>query len=134
MAAFNFGRSSFGKTKYKSQRTAGGYGSKLESAVNDMLLQRERNFEIKNIKRQQTIVLQGGPLTVRITIRIDFTADDVKTSDTFAIEAKGFSTRDWKLKLKLWRAKPPMALEIWGGDYRRIKLIEKIEKDTPGQE
>lgn len=131
MSAFSYGRKSFGtkrksKSKYGAVKTAGGYGSKLESAVNDMLLLREKSLEITDIQRQQTIVLQGGPRETRITIRIDFTAVNVKTGETFAVEAKGFATRDYVLKLKMWRMDPPMALEVWGGHYQRLKLLETI--------
>lgn len=113
--------------KYGAKQ-ANGYGSKLESAVGEILLLRESAGLIKEIKRQQTVVLQDGPREMRITWRVDFSFFNLKTNETEYAEAKGFETSDYKLKLKIWRKSPPAALEIYKGSYQNPKLVERIEK------
>ena len=88
---------------------------------------RERAGDLRNLQRQQSIVLQEGPRNQRITLRIDFSWEDPKTGDRCFGEAKGFETPEWKLKLKLFRARPPGRLEIWGGTYKNPKLMEVVE-------
>lgn len=112
--------------KYRA-KSADGFGSKLESAVYGQLVLRERMGEISDIKRQQTVVLQEGKRNTRITWRIDFSFIEKHTGTIAYCEAKGFSTRDYVLKLKLYRANPPAPLEIWMGDYRRPVMRERIE-------
>ena len=114
------------KNKYHAKPT-NGFPSKLESAVYDILFLREKMGEISNIKRQQTVVLQHGGKAKRIAIKIDFTFVKKATGVLWAAEAKGISTGEWRLKLKLWREVMPMPLELWKGDYRRPKLVEIIE-------
>lgn len=114
------------RNKFKNIKS-GGFDSQLEKAVHEVLLLREKAGLIGDIRRQQTIVLQGGKQVTRIAVKIDFTAEDKKTGERFAIEAKGFETAVWILKLKLWRANPPMALEIYKGNYLYPKLVERIE-------
>ena len=104
-----------------------GFPSKLESAVYDILTLRERAGEIKEIRRQHVVELQGGARDTRITWAIDFSFIDCKTDEICFAEAKGFATEIYKLKLKMFRFKPHGRLEIYGGDYRRPKLIEVIE-------
>lgn len=102
------------------------YDSKLEAAVRGLLDLREKDGEIRDIKTQQTVILQDGPREERITLRVDFSytnRDDV----TEYAEAKGFPTPEWKIKLKLWRKLKPGRLEIWGGSYAKPKLMEIIE-------
>ena len=113
--------------KYRAKPT-NGFPSKLESAVHDVLLIRQNAGEIKDIRRQQTVVLQPGTRHTRITWRVDFSYTDIKTSETVYVEAKGIEANDYKLKLKLWRANPPGRLEIWKGDYRRPKLVEVVDR------
>lgn len=108
-------------------KRSGGFPSKLESAVYGQLLLREKMGEIKDIKRQQQVVLQGGGNDTRITWRLDFSAIDVKTEKLFYIEAKGIETSDFKLKLKMWRMLKPAPLEIWRGNYSRPFMAERIE-------
>lgn len=108
---------------------ANGFPSKLEAAVHDILLLRQKLGEIDEIKRQQTVVIQEGSRETRIAWRVDFSFLDLKTGQTNYVEAKGMPTAEYKLKLKLWRANPPADLEIWGGDYKRPKLVEKIKRE-----
>lgn len=113
------------KNKFGANLTAG--KSKLERAVDDLLCLREKAGEIKDLKRQQTLVLLEGDRSQRITWRIDFAwTDPLNNAPCFA-EAKGFPTPEYKLKLKLFRANPQGRLEIWGGTYTRPQLMEIIE-------
>jgi len=103
--------------------------SKLESALGDMLRQREFSGEIKNILTQQTVVLQEGKQNQRITWRVDYSYVECESEEVCLAEAKGFATDVYKLKLKLYRANPKFKrLEIWGGSYKSLKLIEVIER------
>lgn len=113
--------------KYNRTRTANGFDSKLEEAVYNILLMRERNGEIKDIRRQHTIVLQEGKRTTRIVWKCDFSFTDIKTGKTVFAEAKGFQDRVYLLKLKMFRAKPQGRLEIYKGTYQRPFLAEVIE-------
>ncbi len=115
-------------SKFKAVRTKG-FASKLESAVHDILLIRQKAGEIKDIKCQQSVVLQEGGRDQRINWKVDFSCFEIKTNQTIYVEAKGVETSDFKLKLKLWRAKKPHTLEIWKGNFRRPFLAERIEKD-----
>ncbi len=125
------------KNNYKAKPT-NGFPSKLENAVHDILLLRQRAGEIRDIKRQQAVILQDGPKEQRISWKVDFSFEELSMSDiglgvyektwrTVYCEAKGIATADFLLKLKLWRKKRPYPLEIWKGDYRRPKLVERIE-------
>lgn len=117
----------FKRNKYKAVKTGDGFPSKLEAAVYQKLKDREFLGEIKDIKRQQSIVLQEGDKLKRIAIKIDFTFVNRLTGKTWAVEAKGVSTGEWRLKLKLWRDKMPMPLELWKGHWQNPKLVEVIE-------
>lgn len=116
----------FGKNKYGARAT-GGFPSRLEAAVYGKLLLREKLGEIRDIKRQQQVVLQGGSNETRITWRLDFSAVDCKTDKVFYVEAKGFETNDFRIKLKLWKMLKPATLEIWKGGYMRPFMAERIE-------
>jgi hypothetical protein len=121
----NWGGSKRGRSKYGAVRTANGFPSKLEEAVYNLLLLRERSGEIKDIKRQQTVVLQQGGKDVRIAWKVDFSFE--KNGATHYCEAKGIETNDYVLKLKLWRKNPPAQLEIWKGTHVRPFLSEVIK-------
>jgi hypothetical protein len=109
-------------------KTADGFGSKLEKAVYQQLLAREGTGEIKDIKRQQTVVLQERAEGARIAWKLDFSAVRCANNETFYIEAKGFETADYKMKLNLWRKKTPAKLEIWKGNHSRPFFAEVINK------
>jgi hypothetical protein len=111
--------------KYRSTPT-NGFGSKLESAVRDILRAREKAGEIRDIRCQQTIVLQEGARDQRITWRVDFAFEEAGA--TAYAEAKGFATRDYKLKLKLYKGTRKERLYIYGGSYQRPRLIEVVNE------
>ncbi len=114
------------KKRHKFGATAtGGFGSQLEAAVGGFLELRQRNNEITDLKRQQTIVLQDGPQNQRITWRVDFSFIE-KGILTYA-EAKGFETADYVLKLKLYRGLRPAPLEIYKGRASNFQMVERIE-------
>ncbi len=107
-------------------RRAGGFDSGLERALYTILLQREKDDEISEIKRQQTVELQGGPRSTRITWRADFSFIKNSTGDLWYAEAKGFPNDVWPLKLKMIRYQK-IKTEIWGGSASRLTLIEVVE-------
>lgn len=112
-----------GRVNYGAKRTRG-FPSKLEAAVYDMLVLKHGK---ENVLRQQPIVLQGGKRVTRITWKVDF---KVLTGESFYyVEAKGFPTDVYKLKLKLYRGLDPRPapLEIWGGSSKRLVLMERLE-------
>jgi hypothetical protein len=121
MRAFNRYRQ-----KYNAKPT-NGFPSRLEAALYDQLLLKEKLGEIRNIKRQQSVVLQEGGKDQRIAWKVDFSAEEAPLWRVAYFEAKGVETLDYRLKLKLWRAKRPAPLEIWKGTYRNIRMVERIE-------
>jgi hypothetical protein len=114
------------KSKYNAKPT-NGFPSKLESALNDLLQLRAQAGEIRNIKRQQSVVLQEGGKDQRIAWKVDFSAEESPLWRVVYFEAKGIETADYRLKLKLWRAKRPAPLEIYKGTHRYLKMVERIE-------
>lgn len=112
--------------------TIGGmsFPSQLEGSVYQMLLLRERAGEIRNIQQQAAVRLKEkckecgeGP----VVYKVDFSAEDCKTGETFYIEAKGVVTPPFAKRRRLWKANPPAKLEIWTGSWRNPKLTEVIE-------
>lgn len=103
-----------------------GFDSKLEWSVYQILCARVQSGELKDLKRQHTIILQDGPRDVRISWRVDFSAIEVLTGRVFFCEAKGHESKDFKIKLKMFKKNPQGVLEIWGGDYRRPFMKERI--------
>lgn len=122
MAAFRFGNTH----KYHT-KSVDGFGSKLEKAVYIKLLDRQRLGLIKNLKRQQRVILQEGSRDRQITWRLDFSYENVETGKLEYAEAKGYETPDYKIKLKLWRGRPLAPLEIWKGTHQNPKVVERIE-------
>jgi hypothetical protein len=114
--------------KYNAKRTADGFPSKLEAAVYRLLQLRVLSGELRDLRRQHTVVLQEGGKEVRIAWKCDFSAEEVATGRRIFFEAKGVETSEYILKLKLWRKNPPFDLEIWKGHYARPFLAERIRK------
>jgi|ERR1035437_5925085 hypothetical protein len=113
------------KNKYGAIRTVCALGhphpSKLESAVCQMLQIRVRAGEIKELKWQHTVELDYG-----IKWKIDWSFVDVKSGDLSFVEAKGVSTSDYKLKLKMFRECGLGPLEIWKGSSKKCYCVERI--------
>lgn len=114
------------RNKYGA-KAADGFPSQLHRAVYQMLLMRQTNGEIGEIEREKQVVLQEGPRNVRITWRVDFRCHDLKSDTWFYVEAKGFETKDYLIKLKMWRKQRPARLEIWKGTAARPFLHELID-------
>lgn len=112
--------------KYKAKRT-GDFPSKLEYAVHEILLLRQRAGKINDIKRQQKVILQDGGRDTNISWRVDFSFEE--NGETVYAEAKGIETGEYRLKLKLWRKNPPADLEIYKGSWSNPVLIERIKKN-----
>lgn len=107
--------------KYRAQRV-GGFGSKLESAVHDLLELRVRAKEIKDLKCQQTVRLTAA----EITYRSDFSFVEIASGETVWAEAKGVETERWRIIKKLWAFYGPGRLLIFKGGYGNPKLVEEI--------
>lgn len=112
------------RNKYGA-RKVGGFPSKLESAVHDILKWRVDAGEITDLRRQHTVVLQGGKRITRISWIIDFSF--IENGELAFAEAKGFATDVYKMKLKLFRANPQGTLYIYKGNWRKPMLAEVIE-------
>lgn len=108
--------------KYHAIRQ-GPHGSKLEKAVYQLLLLREKSGEIDDIRCQQT-----ADLTCGIRWKVDFNFRDVKTGDRVWCEAKGVETERYRICLKLWKGgHGPGRLEIWKGDYHHPRCVDIVK-------
>ena len=104
-----------------------GFASKMESAGYDWLKLREKAGEITEIKCQQSVTLaEGNGHTVRW--KLDFSFRIVATDQLEYLEIKGFETKQYRLKLKLYKMRPPAPLTIMKGTYKRMFVAERIEK------
>jgi len=98
-------------------------GSKLERAVYQILLLREKAGEISQILQQRRVDLGDG-----IYWAVDFSFFDLTKPGhplTWA-EAKGVKSGRYNVCKKLWNSRGPGPLEIWEGDYRQPKLVKII--------
>jgi hypothetical protein len=106
------------------------FPSKLEYALWNVLKTRELAGEIKDIKRQVNVRLKekceacgDGP----VDFSVDFSFTDVNSGATQYAEAKGVRVSSYIKREKLWVKNPPGRLEVWGGSYKRPKLLKVIE-------
>jgi hypothetical protein len=114
-------RHKFGATRVKTPGQT--FDSKLEAAVFQILLLREKAGEIKNIRSQVTLRLTRA----NIGYRCDFVATDCVTGQDFGIEGKGdYPNAVWDLKKRLYKFYGPFKLEIWKGSHTNPQLIEVI--------
>lgn len=113
-----------GFNKFNAKRT-NGFASKLESAVFDILTLRQRAGEIKDLRCQHVVVLQDGPKEIKINWKIDYSYTDTSTNRLCFAEAKGVWTQDFIIKLKLFKKLGIGQIEIWGGNWRSPKILEK---------
>jgi len=110
--------------KFKAQRTADGFPSKLEAAVYQLLLLREKANEITDIRRQHKVLLTKA----EIPWKIDFSFTDIASGKTVYCEAKGVTDERFKLFQKLWPFYGHGPLEVWRGSYLKPKLAEIIKQ------
>jgi hypothetical protein len=108
-------------SKYRAVKS-GDFPSKLEAAVHQILLLRQKAGEITDIKRQVRVELTKAA----IATKVDFSFIDVKTGTVTFCEAKGVKTERYRLIERLWRFYGPSPLEVYGGNYRNPKLMEVI--------
>ena len=101
------------------------FSSKLESAVHDLLLLREKAKEISNIRTQCTVELTRA----KIKWRADFMFTDNTTGEDVIVEAKGSETERWLIIYKLLPFYSPCKIEIWKGNYRKPSLYEIINPE-----
>lgn len=112
--------------KYRNQKVTTGnesYRSKLEAAVHQTLIFREKAGEIEVVRREVNVFLTKA----RILYIADFQCFDKASGVEFYVEAKGFEGPRWPTIKKLWRFYGPGRLEIWKGSYSKPFLDEVIE-------
>lgn len=107
--------------KYGAKRT-GGFASKLENALHELLLLREKCGEIKDIKCQDHVYLTEA----RILYIPDFKYFDCHSKLDCWAEGKGFESPRWPTIKKLWKFYGPGRLEIYKGSYKHLRLDETI--------
>lgn len=110
--------------KFKAQRTANGFPSKLEASVYSQLLLREVAKEITDIRRQHKVLLTKA----EIAWKIDFSFTDIASGNTVYCEAKGIEDERFKIFKKLWPFYGHGSLEIWKGSYQKPFLDEVIKQ------
>jgi hypothetical protein len=98
------------------------FDSKLESAVHDLLLLREKAGEIRNIRQQVSVHLT----LAKILYKPDFSFEVVATGETEYVEAKGLVTPVFAIKKRLWEFYGPSKLTIYKGGYRKPYLDEIV--------
>jgi uncharacterized protein DUF1064 len=111
------------KMKYNNQRVANdfhSFSSKLEKALYDFLVLREKNGEITELKCQVSVHLTDA----EILYKPDFSF--FENGKLRFCEAKGFETSDWRIKRRLWEYYGPAPLEIYKGSANNFVLHEII--------
>lgn len=99
------------------------FDSKLEAAVFSLLSLRQRGGEIADLAHHGfTVYLTDA----EIGFRPDFRFTVCATGETAYAEAKGFETRDYDIKKRLWKFYGPGRLEIWKGTAKNPRLVETI--------
>lgn len=66
-------------------------------------------------------------LTAGISLKVDFTYLDCELNQIVYAEFKGFQTRDWLMKKKLWKVHGPGLLRVYQGRGTKMKVVEEIE-------
>lgn len=107
--------------KYNAVR-AGGFGSKLESAVYRLLLFKQRAGLLSDIRCQDPVELTCG-----IKWKVDFSYLDKETGERRWVESKGVNTPRYLICLKLWAGgHGPGVLEIYKGNWRDPRLVRVV--------
>lgn len=106
-------------SKFGAKRS-GGFASKLEHAVYDILKARENSGEIQGLKCQVQIELTDA----KIIYKPDFAYME-NGKATYA-EAKGFETAVWKIKKRLWGSYGPGILYIYSGNYHSPFIVDTV--------
>lgn len=95
-----------------------------------MLFLRMVAGEIQSIEVEQHVRVCGPPdhqctSAEKVDYIVDFKCTLVDGSILW-VEAKGFRTAVYSIKRRLWIHNKCGRLEIWGGDYNRLRLEEEI--------
>lgn len=98
------------------------FDSKAESKHHDDMLLRERAGEIKILKLQDRVHLTAG-----IHLKVDFKIFDVKLDQEVWEEFKGFETKEWRLKKKLWKEHGPGLLRVYYTNRRTEEIWPKAK-------
>lgn len=105
------------------------FASKLEAALFQQFLLRERNAEISGIYLQPKVYLTAA----RLLYTVDFLFWDIRLGIGVWAEAKGRVGRDWAIKKRLWKAGyGPGRLEIYTGSHLRLEGPEVIIPELLG--
>lgn len=110
-------------SKYRAIKS-GGFASKLEHSVHRTLLLEQAAGLIRIEALQPNVLLSRA----QIKYIPDFKIFDLNLNETVFVEAKGFETPEWRIKLKLWRAYGPGILRIVKGSAQRIYISEVVPK------
>lgn len=113
------------KNKYGAKRVEKAglwFDSKAESKHHDDMLLRERAGEIKILKIKDRV-----PLTAGICWNVDFKVFDIKLDQEVWEEFKGFPTREFLLKKKLWKEHGPGILRIYYSNRNMEIIIPKAK-------
>lgn len=123
-------RNGGGDDRYGNSRAGCARGhshrSKLEAAVCDVLLLREKAGELRLRQTEKHLLLSKA----QIKYIADFECEAVPSGEVFYVEAKGFENDRWPIVKKLYRVYGPGRLEIWRGKRGRPFLDETI---IPGE-
>lgn len=102
--------------------SSGGFHSKLEHSVFQLLKLLEKAGEIEVLQTQDHIYLTAA----RIGYVPDFKCKNVQTGAVYWVEAKGFEAPRWPVIKKLWSFYGPGELHIYKGSYQKPYLDEVI--------
>lgn len=120
-----FEKKSKRRNKYKAvQVSCGGYlfGSRFEHAVYEHLKAQEAEGILTVLATQYEVRLTDA----QIIYKADFFVEYKNPPQMALVEAKGFPTDTWRLKLKLYEHYGPFPLYLYEGRYDRFKLTNVI--------
>lgn len=106
------------------------FASKLEASVYMILKAREQAGEIKVLQIQDHVYLTRA----EIHYIPDFKCVDLRSGETFFVEAKGYANERWPMKKRLWKFYGPGPLEIWMGTHQRPILKETLIPKIPARQ
>lgn len=115
------------KNKYKAERTALGFPSKLEETHYADLLYREKAGIVRDIERQARVQLTPG-----VAWKCDFKCFDIALGREVWEESKGVVTERFSVIKQLWPDFGPGLLRIYIGRGGRVWCREEIEGKTDG--
>lgn len=117
----------FKRHKYNAIRTeynGVSYPSKSEALYAQHLDFLVKSKNIKGYKRQEKM-----PIGPDDSLKVDFLVDDLDGTQ-FAVDVKGFETKDFKRKVKLWEKYQTINLHIvkLKNDRWKVRIIEPMSR------